>query len=110
MDKVPTASGWLFTEETLIAGVIAVTLVAFLYLAIEAAKRKVVAEFQRGMASHYLSEQTPLERKGELVVFRPGEVSCSQFLFLAIIWILRQADPKVSLDDIRFPAVIRDRN
>jgi len=95
----------LVTHETLAVGIIGVGLAAFVYLAITAAKRKIVAEFERGMANHYLCQQTSLESKRELLVFTPGQVGSSQVLFLAIVWILGKADPKVSLNEIRFPQV-----
>src|SRR5215831_7518639 len=97
------------THETLTVGIIVAGLAALFYLAIQAAKRKLIAEFEKGMSSHYLCQQTSLESKGELVVFTPGEVGSGQLLFLLIVWVLRQADPKVSLDQIHFPAV-RDRD
>jgi len=97
-------------NKLLFLAVVMASTFLFLWLAVSALKANLVLKFEEGMSRHYLLLGHELDNKEEILHFGFRHLDIGQVLFLIVCWIIRKADPKMSLYNLRFPAVIRDTN
>jgi hypothetical protein len=87
----------LLNHKVFLLSVIFVGALAFLRMVLSLFKMKVISDFENGMSRHYLVKDRPFYSKGEFLFFSFRHLDIGQVSFLFICWIIRKADPNVTL-------------
>lgn len=90
--------------------VILVSALSVFWLAVGALKAHLILKFEDGLSRNYLLLGHGLEDKKEILFFEFRHLDAGQIFFLMVCWIIRKANPKTSVHDLRFPAVISNTN